>query len=631
MIFCFSFMSTLITNVLTYHLGWVNSVSPYNAPLTIQQKELDYLNTSHPYNPLWAQIGELYGAIGTPARISKTFIYSRRNSSAVNRILNVLSYFIRCGEVKRFDVDSKQLSWETIDLLMEKPESPVETVCPKLDSDYTDSGDYIEMSTFSLNDTSINLQRNKSKIETCSMNLDENHQNPLLSESLSECNVPKDKSSLKRTKSCVTKLQNSHQNSYFDFSKSSLSSISTLVPYTEDSSSDKISDKCSIISNNNDCDFCTSVNNVNINNKMSKLHRVSTSKTLNNVQIKYDLSSINAKNHLNVPISSKYSKISESDNNMFNSLDINLVNCNPINSISSENTHSTGKCDAATEKAVESGSKKRDVLFVLGEDEALIGLKSDNAKFDDSGNSSELNTPNTSSMNVQNAAFNSNSIIEREFTRSRSCPEEMPHNPSIQSIIINSLQSDACCVQKPQCKHSKSKKHSGVKFEFDKYPQIVTNYMKSKNLELLDRHVIGKPGNLKIDGFELEGSSGLIPAQNECDTCISCSQNTQILQTPSNASELEYTSDMPSSDCEIQYAQEKLVLPLIVEPERVEPLPKIYVRTKLENTLVINWSDDHQSSNSRVKSSSSKCSQFKVNGEIDKNIHEEKIELPIPL
>ncbi|XP_077291544.1 folliculin-interacting protein 2 isoform X2 [Arctopsyche grandis] len=444
------FMSTLITNVLTYHLGWVNSVSPYNAPLTIQQKELDYLNNSHPYNPLWAQIGELYGAIGTPARISKTFIYSRRNSSAVNRILNVLSYFIRCGEVKRFDVDSKQLSWETIDSLMEKPESPVETVCPKLDSDYTNSGDYIEMSTFSLNDTSINLQSNKSKIETYSMNLNENHHNPLISESLRE-------------------------------------------------------------------------------------------------------------------------------------------------------------------------------------DEALIGLKSDNAKFDDSGNSSELNTPNTSSMNVQNAAFNSNSILEREFARSRSCPEEMPHDPSIQSIIINSLQSDACCVQKPQCKHSKSKKHSGVKFEFDKYPQIVTNYMKSKNLELLDRHVIGKPGNLKIDGFELEGSSGLIPVQNECDTCISCSQNTQILQTPSNASELEYTSDMPSSDCEIQYAQEKLVLPLIVEPERVEPLPKIYVRNKLENTLVINWADDHQSSNGRIKSSSSKCSQFKVNYEIDKSIHEEKIELPIPL
>ncbi|KAI7875535.1 folliculin-interacting protein middle domain-containing protein [Mucor mucedo] len=85
------FISTLLTGVLMHHLSWVNTVAPPEANT--------HIGCHHGnYDPLWAQLSDLYGFIGTPSRITRTIVVGLR-PSVVKRILYILSYFIRCNEV----------------------------------------------------------------------------------------------------------------------------------------------------------------------------------------------------------------------------------------------------------------------------------------------------------------------------------------------------------------------------------------------------------------------------------------------------------------------------------------------------------------------------------------------------
>ncbi|XP_060772606.1 folliculin-interacting protein 2 isoform X2 [Neoarius graeffei] len=99
------FLSSLLTAVLMYHLAWVPTVMPSNHPpiRTVYQKRssqtVDLLAKSHPYNPLWAQLGDLYGALGSPVRVCRTVVVGRRRE-LVQRVLYVLSYFIRCSDLQ---------------------------------------------------------------------------------------------------------------------------------------------------------------------------------------------------------------------------------------------------------------------------------------------------------------------------------------------------------------------------------------------------------------------------------------------------------------------------------------------------------------------------------------------------
>uniref|UniRef100_A0A1Q3EZQ1 UDENN FNIP1/2-type domain-containing protein n=1 Tax=Culex tarsalis TaxID=7177 RepID=A0A1Q3EZQ1_CULTA len=106
------FISTLLTAVLTHHLGWVSTIAPIVGPAdgtdssgcTVQREKdkISKITANHPYNVLWAQLGDLYGAVGHPVKLSKTIICgSAQMSNTIEKILNVLSYFIRCSEIKR--------------------------------------------------------------------------------------------------------------------------------------------------------------------------------------------------------------------------------------------------------------------------------------------------------------------------------------------------------------------------------------------------------------------------------------------------------------------------------------------------------------------------------------------------
>ncbi|XP_069009653.1 folliculin-interacting protein 1 isoform X1 [Embiotoca jacksoni] len=98
------FLPALLTAILTNHLAWVPTVMPNGQPpikIFLEKhssQSVDMLAKTHPYNPLWAQLGDLYGAIGSPVRLSRTVVIGRRQE-LVQRLLYVLTYFIRCSEL----------------------------------------------------------------------------------------------------------------------------------------------------------------------------------------------------------------------------------------------------------------------------------------------------------------------------------------------------------------------------------------------------------------------------------------------------------------------------------------------------------------------------------------------------
>lgn len=95
-----SFVSTLLTATLTHHLGWVFTVLSSKSKYTQQMMNMQQLSSKYPYNALWAQMSDLYGAYGHPTKVSRTIICGQEKA-ILKRVLNVLIYFIRCADVKR--------------------------------------------------------------------------------------------------------------------------------------------------------------------------------------------------------------------------------------------------------------------------------------------------------------------------------------------------------------------------------------------------------------------------------------------------------------------------------------------------------------------------------------------------
>ncbi|XP_042195785.1 folliculin-interacting protein 1 isoform X1 [Callorhinchus milii] len=99
------FLPALVTAVLTNHLAWVPTVMPNDQPpikIFLEKhssQSVDMLSKSNPYNPLWAQLVDLHGAIGSPVRLARTVVIGKRQE-LVQRLLYFLTYFIRCSELQ---------------------------------------------------------------------------------------------------------------------------------------------------------------------------------------------------------------------------------------------------------------------------------------------------------------------------------------------------------------------------------------------------------------------------------------------------------------------------------------------------------------------------------------------------
>ncbi|KAF9208852.1 Folliculin-interacting protein 1 [Haplosporangium sp. Z 27] len=84
-------VSEVISTVLSHHTSWVPTIAP-------TQQSTIRGSPQGSYDPLWAQLSDLYGNIGTSSRISRTIVVGS-SGSFVRRLLYILSYFIRCNEV----------------------------------------------------------------------------------------------------------------------------------------------------------------------------------------------------------------------------------------------------------------------------------------------------------------------------------------------------------------------------------------------------------------------------------------------------------------------------------------------------------------------------------------------------
>uniref|UniRef100_A0A8C6VNF5 Folliculin interacting protein 2 n=1 Tax=Naja naja TaxID=35670 RepID=A0A8C6VNF5_NAJNA len=129
------FFAALLTAVLTYHLAWVPTVMPVDhlSIRVFSEKQaspsVNMLAKSHPYNPLWAQLGDLYGAVGSPVRMTRTVIVGK-HKDFVQRILYVLTYFLRCSELQenhlvwngQLDKEEQAVNGRNIVMTLEKGE-----------------------------------------------------------------------------------------------------------------------------------------------------------------------------------------------------------------------------------------------------------------------------------------------------------------------------------------------------------------------------------------------------------------------------------------------------------------------------------------------------------------------------
>uniref|UniRef100_A0A673KLU1 Folliculin-interacting protein 2-like n=1 Tax=Sinocyclocheilus rhinocerous TaxID=307959 RepID=A0A673KLU1_9TELE len=129
------FLAALLTAVLTHHLAWVSTVMPSSLPpiKSACQKPasqtVDLLAKSHPYNPLWAQLGDLYGALGSPVRVCRTVVVGRRRE-LVQRVLYVLSYFIRCSDLQEHVQPQGQMDNPASPCTSQTTDPTPEKTCP---------------------------------------------------------------------------------------------------------------------------------------------------------------------------------------------------------------------------------------------------------------------------------------------------------------------------------------------------------------------------------------------------------------------------------------------------------------------------------------------------------------------
>lgn len=63
---------------------------------------MEKLGTWYPCNPLWAQLGDLYGALSNPTRLAHTVVAGDpQKIELINSVLSFLSYFIRSGVIRK--------------------------------------------------------------------------------------------------------------------------------------------------------------------------------------------------------------------------------------------------------------------------------------------------------------------------------------------------------------------------------------------------------------------------------------------------------------------------------------------------------------------------------------------------
>lgn len=534
--FHFSFISTLLTAVLTHHLGWVGTVAPLitsnirdninknsqTNPFITQllEKEnykLSEISKSYPYNALWAQLGDLYGAITNPIKLSKTIICgSEGNVRTIERLLNMLTYFIRCSEIKKNSY-TKVFDKESInkDVNQQMNQKKGNLSFPSDDTSSNNSSfrslrKSNGMARTATTSKELCMMANDSSVEDKEVDVNEaDAEKYRLLLKILEKNVMNDIPKVLAfrdsrmvqqelrigNQSMDTGIEMTAKDKQFlkKYQKDLMTSAEGIKLTVTRPDNDGVEETIDL---DDDSDFKSQIDNyISLSNLITanslgigaKLFWGSEpyKEGLNLEQIKH-IERMNAKHQQHDCDEKTLKTIPEAV----------------------DDPHLTNGCSSK----IENGG----VVFVLGDNEQLVGLKA----------SSSLQ-----SLKSSDDDFGSSSSVAVGGTIKKTTA----------------------------CKH-KYKKHSGVKFNFEKYPQIATNYMKSKNLEFSEYEVLEK--GLKMScGASTSQTGNKFPStttltsqddgdsdesEEECECCKN--GRAHYLQTPSNASELEFSIDSHEND-----------------------------------------------------------------------------------
>ena len=124
------FLNRILSTLLKYHLSWVLTVLPAATSTSsthssngssdlhivnhlkakkktkLRKQSAEWtclLESTNPYNALWAQLGDLHGAINSDANKLVRTVIIGKDRELVERLITFLSYFIRCGNSVYFD------------------------------------------------------------------------------------------------------------------------------------------------------------------------------------------------------------------------------------------------------------------------------------------------------------------------------------------------------------------------------------------------------------------------------------------------------------------------------------------------------------------------------------------------
>lgn len=481
------FISTLLTAVLTHHLGWVSTVCE---PSNLEQELASKLPSS--CNPHWGQLTDLYGAVGHPTRMSRTIVCGSNKADLITRILNMLTYFIRCSSIHRnnlgdFSLENLNIK-ETIQPRIIETNSSDNKISNRIpsfrdiDSNSSQKCEDFEMKTLKLptSKTFLNVEG--------TLNKETKSENNIEDLKLNDSCKSKGLKTLRKNKSvfgnlCLQaeSLSNNNLSQTLNYNNNTIEPVETV----------KIA-KCSFDTNTVSTDV------VFVLGDNEKLVGLKKSTSVVNDENKEE------KDLLNIPSSS---------NSIKRPTELKL----PTKVLFSCYSDSSPDCDSATSPCGDTCQTAD--LSPCSECEKM---RARSGSLQSRIEHPKIVMTRSATIDLETEFGKDNEIRRREgFDRSQSVP------PS---------------DKKRKCGCQKKR------LDLRQYPQIVENYMKSKYLELSQLN-FGEKASTLNKSFPLFNNC----VNNEIPAC-DCEPNSESLQTPSNASELEFTSDLDTDKYESHHS-----------------------------------------------------------------------------
>lgn len=640
-----SFVSTLLTAILTNHLGWVATVAPIinsaacnEQMVTINQNQakMSEISKFHPYNVLWAQLGDLYGSIGSPTRLAKTVVCGA-HAVTINKVLSILTYFVRCGEIQRVN-STKTLNTIEIEELIrnkgQRREAYTSNESKIMSPEHENKQNPKLMSTVK------GLSRSKSCLKeitaTChaestnnnsssssnafALEIDAKMHGFSFQQSQMEFNTSENdfghttKSAsniqLPTTNSTIKLMVTSPNNDRFEYETASealdfilkkvestsvdevhVQPFPTIViaPKSKIASSESISrrslwridpvkdgisiDNWKSITNDNGTD------NVQIKNfDLKRSHSLKTKASpLSGLRRSKTFREFDTSDWKNGSRMAMGQATQHASNNSAKA-DVRIEMAALATQVQRSSLTNESHCTAVTVQPQQQTLKPADsVVFVLGDNEVLSGLKtpppspnlSSSEKCEPTGDqqsepkrasqsNGENNNSNTNSAPAASSSSSSSSSSVVAATAAAPAPATSVIETKPTDAVASASNSNNSTSEKKKKKHCTHKKHSGVKFNFEQYPQIVTNYMKNKNLDITSYDFLEKGLKLEQENAFNYGASSAttflpmfapedvhheLDEREEEEQCECCANTFRVLQTPSNATELEFSND----------------------------------------------------------------------------------------